>query len=70
MSMDYIRSYYGVPAQPGGRVRYTGGRHPMDGTIARAEGAHLMIRLDGQQHAMPYHPTWQIEYLDGHAANG
>jgi hypothetical protein len=63
MSIDYIRSYYGVPAHPGGRVRYTGGRHPMDGTIDGAEGAHLMIRLDGQQHAMPYHPTWKIEYL-------
>lgn len=70
MSVDYIRRYYDVPAKLGGRVRYTGGRHPMDGTIAGAEGAHLMIRLDGQQHAMPYHPTWKIEYLDGQAANG
>jgi hypothetical protein len=70
MSMDYIRSYYDVPAKQGGRVRYSGGRHSMDGTITGAQGAHLMIRLDGQQHSMPYHPTWTIEYLDGEAANG
>jgi hypothetical protein len=63
MSMEYIRSYYGVPAQPGGRVRYSGGRYPMEGTIDDAQGAYLMIRLDGQRHAMPYHPTWKIEYL-------
>jgi hypothetical protein len=64
MSLEYIRTHYGVPAHPGSRVKYTGGRHAMTGTITGAEGAHLLIRLDGQQEAMPYHPTWKIEYLD------
>lgn len=63
MSMDYIRQYYGVPAKSGGRVRYSGGLAPVEGTIVVAQGAHLLIRLDGQHEAMPYHPTWKIEYL-------
>lgn len=63
MSMDYIRNYYDVPAKSGGRVRYSGGRQPADGTIVAAQGAHLLIRLDGDDQEMPYHPTWKIEYL-------
>lgn len=66
MSMDYIRRTYGVPAQVGGRVRYTGDGDdkPQLGTITSASGAHLNIRLDGQKHALPFHPTWKLEYLD------
>ena len=61
--MDYIRSMYGVPAARNARVRYTGGRTPREGTITGTMGAYLLIRLDGEQHAKPYHPTWEIEYL-------
>lgn len=70
MSIEYIRRNYGVPAKVGGRVKYTGGRHPMPGTITGTSGAHLMIRLDGQQHSMPYHPDWQLEYLNEEPASG
>ena len=64
--MDYIRSTYDVPAKVGARIRYTGGKEPRDGTIRSAQGAHLMIRLDGDRHVTgPYHPTWEIEYLSG-----
>lgn len=63
MSMDYICRNYGVPAKSGGRIRYSGGRSPADGTIIAAQGPHLLIRLDGHEEAMPYHPTWKIEYL-------
>ena len=63
MSMDYIRNYYDVPAKCGGRIRYSGNRQPIEGTIIAARGAHLLIRLDGDDHEMPYHPTWKIEYL-------
>lgn len=62
--MDYIRQRYGVPAKRGGRVRYTGGRRPRFGTITSASGGHLMIRLDGSKFSEPYHPTWELEYLD------
>lgn len=65
MSIDYIRRYYGVPAKKGGRVEYTGGgAKPQFGTICGADGAHLTIRLDGMKHTMPYHPTWELRYLE------
>lgn len=69
MSLAYICGAYSVPAKRGGRVRYTGGREPALGTITGASGGHLDIRLDGQKHASPFHPTWEIEYLadDGKA---
>lgn len=63
MSLDYIRQYYDVPARLLGRVRYTGGKVPKLGTIEGSNGAHVLIRLDGQNHANPYHPTWELEYL-------
>lgn len=64
MSLDYIRKTYGVPATVGGRVNWCGGRHPVPGTITGSKGAYLMICLDRQPHAMPYHPDWFIEYLE------
>lgn len=64
MSLDYIRSYYSVPARRGGRVEYTGGGKPQLGTITGASGVHIKIRLDGNKHANPYHPTWALRYLD------
>lgn len=68
MSMEWISKNYGVPAQRGGRVRYTGGKEPRLGTIVSASGGHLNIRLDGQTAVQPYHPTWELEYLDGETA--
>lgn len=63
--MENIRQHRGVPAKRGGRVRYTGGKVPQLGTITAARGGYLMIRLDGEKHAGPYHPTWGLEYLAG-----
>ena len=62
-ALAYIREAYDVPARKGGRVEYTGGKAPALGTIIGAEGAHLRIRLDGQKHSLPYHPTWKLKYL-------
>lgn len=64
MSFDYIRKYYGVPAKRGGRVEYTGSNKSELGTITSANGSHLNIRLDRFKHAMPFHPTCEIRYLD------
>ncbi|MET8648510.1 hypothetical protein [Nocardia aurea] len=64
MSMQYVRDYYGVPAKRGGRVRYTGDKEPRLGTIASARHGGLRIRLDGDKRAMPFHPTWELEYLE------
>lgn len=64
MSLDYIRNAYGVPAQMGGRVRYSGGVGvPRLGTITGASGGHLGVLLDGDNHPLPFHPTWELEYL-------
>lgn len=64
MSLEWIRTNYKVPAKRGGRVEYTGEKAPQLGTICGASGGHLSIRLDGVKHAMPFHPTWELRYLD------
>ena len=61
--MEYIKETYGVPAEVGGRVRYTGGKTPCEGTIKGARNAHLKILLDGDDMSGLYHPTWELEYL-------
>ena len=67
MSLDYIAKAYGVPAKRGQRVRYTGDKGPKgwvrEGTITGANGAHLLIRMDGEGFTQPYHPTWELESL-------
>jgi hypothetical protein len=55
---QYIRDYYGVPAYSGVRVNAYG----KEGVIVGAEGAYVMIRLDGDKIARPYHPTDGITY--------
>ena len=64
-SAEWLGRQYAVPIRIGGRVRYTGDRQPQDGTIVSVEGARLRIKLDGQAHVGLYHPTWEIEYLEG-----
>ena len=69
MSLEYIKDYYRVPASVGGRVKYTGGKQPQYGTIEGARNQYLLIRLDGETHEpFPYHPTWEITYLEANHA--
>lgn len=63
--MDYIRTRYGVPAKRGGRIRFQG--KPGVITSARPGEARLNIRLDGDKHTLPVHPTWEMEYEDAKA---
>ncbi len=56
----YIRSYYKVPATRGGRVRTS--KNEL-GTITGTSGPHVKVRLDGEKHAHPYHPT-DLTYLE------
>lgn len=63
MSMQYIREACRVPAKRGGRVMYSGDGNRRLGTITRADGAYLLIRLDGEKDSHRYHPTWKLEYL-------
>ena len=69
MSLEYIKEYYRVPARVGCRVKYTGGKQPQYGTIEGARNQYLLIRLDGETHEpFPYHPTWEITYLEANHA--
>ena len=74
MSIQWIRDHYGVPAKRGGRVEYLPWEGSTDapgrcGTITGASGPHLLIRLDGERHSRPYHPTWQLKYLDAQVSS-
>lgn len=65
MSMEWVRKNYGVPAKRGGRVEYTGDRSGARlGTITASVGPRIRIKLDGDDVALIYHPTWEIRYLD------
>lgn len=61
---EYIRDTYHVPAKTGGRVRYTGETPCREGTIKKAYGQYLGIRLDGEKQIGRYHPTWALQYLN------
>lgn len=65
MTMEWVRKNYKVPAKRGGRVEYTGDGKPELGTITSANNGRINIRLDRFKHAMPFHPTWKLRYLDG-----
>ena len=60
---DYVRRYYAVPAYIGVRVK-VGSK---EGVLVSARGQeqYVHIRLDGQTHSNPYHPTDGVEYLTG-----
>lgn len=65
MSFEWVRKNYNVPAKRGGRVIYTGKGPRQYGTITSASNGRLNIRLDGEEYAMPFHPTWELLYLEG-----
>ena len=57
-AMDYIRQTYNVPAKIGGKVKFGSNK----GKIIGADGAHLIIDVDGK--VGRYHPEWHLNYLD------
>ena len=61
--LAYIREYYGVDAEVGKRVRYTGDRAPVEGEIVGARGGYIRVRLDNYKVPLRFHPTWRMEYL-------
>ncbi len=68
MSMEYIRTHYGVPAWRGGRIRFTDVNGVVwNGRITSARGAYLRVLVDdrvpGYRKRLILHPTWQIEYV-------
>lgn len=62
MGMKYIRDQYGVPAKKGRRVKFKG----KPGIIVGSHGPYLRIKLDEEKKSAVYHPTWEMEYVDGY----
>lgn len=62
MSLDYIRSYYGVPAVIGAAVRFTDNGITQTGPITGAREQYLLVDFGGKRPAI-LHPTWHVEYL-------
>lgn len=69
MVLEYVRETYQVPAYVGGRVRYTGGKEPIEGTITGERAGMIRVRLDGHKRGCNFHPKWEMEYLP-HSARG
>lgn len=55
--LEYVRSYYGVPAKKGKVVSYNGTL----GVITGASGPHVKVKLEGEKHVRIYHPL-DIKY--------
>lgn len=58
-SLEYIRRSYGVPARTGKHVEYKGKR----GIVAGGQNAHVMVKLEEDKHARPYHPS-DLDWLE------
>jgi hypothetical protein len=61
VSAKYVRDYYQVPAKRGMRVVADG----KPGVITGFAGPSIRVRLDGEKHSAPWHPTWRMQYLTG-----
>lgn len=57
---EYVREYYGVPAEIGRRVIVDG----EPGIIAEDLGNYIGVLFDKDEpnHILPCHPTWKVEY--------
>jgi len=63
-NFEYIRRYYGVPAEEGARIRYTGDPDgAFNGTITGTNGPHILVRFDDSPGNSVLHPTWEVSYL-------
>ena len=51
--LEYVRNYYKVPAKKGKIVSYNGKL----GVITGGSGPHVKVKLEGEKHARPYHPS-------------
>lgn len=69
-NFEQVLRAYGIKAEVGTRVAYTGGGTRREGTITGCDGARFMIKLDGDKSSNVYHPTWELEVLEKEAVNG
>lgn len=61
MNCEYVKSYYGVPADIGRRVIVDG----QPGIISEDRGHYIGVNFDKDKpgHIENCHPTWRVEYL-------
>lgn len=60
---DWINRTYGLAIKRGTRARYTGAGSTKLGVVTGEQGGHLLILMDSDGEAFPYHPTWELELL-------
>ena len=62
---EYVRQHYGVPAEPGKRVKMAGRRPTEEGVIVRKRSYdhYVHVRFDGQSFDVPVH-RMDLEYLE------
>lgn len=58
MSMEYIRSYYGVKVKRGDHVTVDG----RTGKVTGADGQYLRVLFVGEKKPVNVHPTWRVIY--------
>lgn len=58
--LSYVAERYKVPARVGAPVLFEG----KPGRVVGASGPHVLIRLDGERLAIPYHPRWHLIWLE------
>lgn len=69
MSMEYVRTCYGVPAKRGMEVEYLAhDGELMRGRIVGSSGGRLRIRLGNNKRAMSFHPAYRLDYLGADGA--
>jgi len=62
MALKYIKSYYGISASIGQRVKVDG----KPGIIVADQGHHLGVNFDEDKPGAVSncHPTWRVDYLE------
>lgn len=65
MSMAQLREHYNVPAKRGGKIEFTDkNNRQRQGVITSASTSlRLRVRLEGLNHPVALHPTWNINYI-------
>lgn len=60
---EYIKKYYGVPADYGREIMFQGNRK---GIIVKDMGHYIGVTFDDRKPGTidSLHPTWEVEYLE------
>jgi len=62
--LNYIKEMFKVPANMNARVSHTDSSNVTRyGNITGAAGSMILIKFDGQENSIAYHPTHGIQYL-------